>query len=105
MSGIGQDWRYAWRQLRRNPWFTVRCGHHAGAGIGMNGAIFSVVHAVLLRPLPYAEPQELVMIWESRPKEGVNDNVVSPADFLDWRTRQQVFDGISTLGRSRMRRI
>lgn len=97
MSGIGQDWRYGWRQLRRDPWFTAVAASTLALGIGMNGAIFSVVHAVLLRPLPYAEPQELVMIWESRPKEGVNDNVVSPADFLDWRTRQRVFDGISTL--------
>jgi putative ABC transport system permease protein len=64
-------------------------------GIGANGAIFSIVHAVLLRPLPYAEPHELVMVWESRPREGVYDNVVSPADFLDWRARQQVFDGIA----------
>ena len=50
---------------------------------------------MLLRALPYPEPHELVLIWESRPQEGVNDNVVSPADFLDWRARQQVFDGIA----------
>jgi putative ABC transport system permease protein len=97
MSGIVQDWRYAWRQLRRDPWFTGVAALTLALGIGMNGAIFSVVHAVLLRPLPYAEPQELVMVWESRPREGVNDNTVSPADFLDWRARQRVFDGISAL--------
>lgn len=97
MSGIGQDWRYGWRQLRRDPWFAGVAALTLALGIGMNGAIFSVVHAVLLRPLPYAEPQELVMVWESRPREGVDDNTVSPADFLDWRARQRVFDGISAL--------
>jgi predicted permease len=95
MSGMWQDWRYAWRLLRKDPWFTLVGAITLALGIGANGAIFSVVHAVLLRPLPYANPNDLVMIWESRPREGVYDNVVSPADFLDWRARQQVFDGIA----------
>ena len=64
-------------------------------GIGANGAIFSVVHAVLIRELPYGDPDTLVMIWESRPREGVTDNTVSPADFLDWKSRQQVFASIA----------
>ena len=94
MSGIWQDWRHAWRLLWRDPWFTLIGVATLALGIGANGAIFSVVHAVLLRPLPYADPYELVMIWESRPREGVTNNVVSPADFLDWRIRQQAFDDI-----------
>jgi putative ABC transport system permease protein len=81
--------------IRRDPWFTVVAAITLALGIGANGAIFSVVHAVLLRELPYSEPHELVMVWESRPREGVYDNVVSPADFLDWRTRQQVFEDIA----------
>lgn len=97
MSGIWQDWRHAFRMLRRDPWFTVVATMTLALGIGANGAIFSVVHAVLLRELPYADPHELVMVWESRPREGVYDNVVSPADFRDWRARQQVFDGIAAL--------
>jgi putative ABC transport system permease protein len=95
MSGIWQDWRYGFRMLRRDPWFTVVVAITLALGIGANGAIFSVVHAVLLRELPYSQPDELVMVWESRPREGVYDNVVSPADFLDWRTRQAVFDDIA----------
>jgi putative ABC transport system permease protein len=95
MSGIWQDWRHAWRLLRRDPWFTAVGVITLALGIGANGAIFSIVHAVLLRPLPYSQPNQLVMVWESRPREGVNDNVVSPADFLDWRVRQRVFEGIA----------
>lgn len=102
MKGIWQDWRYASRMLRRDPWFTTVAVVILALGIGANGAIFSVVHAVLLRELPYAAPDELVMVWESRPQEGVYDNVVSPADFLDWRARQQVFDGIAALSSARM---
>jgi putative ABC transport system permease protein len=95
VRGLVPEWRHAWRLLRRDPWFTAVAALTLAVGIGANGAIFSVVHAVLLRPLPYADPHELVMVWESRPREGVYDNVVSPADFLDWRARQQVFDDIA----------
>jgi putative ABC transport system permease protein len=95
MRGLLQDWRYACRMLVRDPWFTTLVVITLALGIGANGAIFSVVHAVLLRELPYARPGELVMVWESRPREGKYDNVVSPGDFLDWRARQQVFDGIA----------
>ena len=71
MRGLVPDWRHAWRMLRRDPWFTAVAALTLALGIGANGAIFSVVHAVLLRPLPYADPDELVMVWESRPREGV----------------------------------
>jgi putative ABC transport system permease protein len=95
MRGLLQDWRYACRMLVRDPWFTTLVVITLALGIGANGAIFSVVHAVLLRELPYARPGELVMVWEARPREGKFDNVVSPADFLDWRARQKVFAGIA----------
>jgi putative ABC transport system permease protein len=95
MSGMWQDWRYAWRLLRRDPWFTLVGVITLALGIGANGAIFSIVHAVLIRPLPYSQPDRLVMVWESRPREGVTDNVVSPADFMDWKARQKVFDGMA----------
>jgi putative ABC transport system permease protein len=102
MRGLWQDWRYACRMLVRDKWFTALVVITLALGIGANGAIFSVVHAVLLRELPYAEPDKLVMVWESRPREGVYDNTVSPADFLDWRRRQQVFDGIAAQWTARM---
>jgi putative ABC transport system permease protein len=95
VHGLALEWRHAWRLLWRDPWFTAVTALTLALGIGANGAMFSVVHAVLLRPLPYADSGELVMVWESRPQEGVYDNVVSPADFLDWRTRQRVFDDLA----------
>ncbi|MGH9795925.1 MAG: ABC transporter permease [Candidatus Acidiferrales bacterium] len=63
--------------------------------IGANTAIFSVVYSVLLRTFPYSEPDRIVMVWEQRPKEGVFDNNVSPADYLDWRAQNQVFDAMA----------
>ena len=61
-------------------------------GIGANTAIFSVVNAVLLRPLPYYEPDQLVMVFESRPQRGVAKTLVSLPDFLDWRSRNKGFE-------------
>jgi putative ABC transport system permease protein len=95
MAGLLQDVRFGLRMIRRNPGFSAIVGLTLALGIGANGAIFSMVNAVLLRELPYAEPDELVMVWESRPREGVYDNSVSPADFVDWRTRQRVFEDIA----------
>jgi hypothetical protein len=79
-AGLRQDVRYGFRAIRRNPGFSLLAGLALALGIGANGAIFSIVHAVLLRDLPYPDPAALVMVWESRPQEGVDDNVVSPAD-------------------------
>ena len=64
-------------------------------GIGANTAIFSAVNAVLLRPLPYPEPERVMTVWERRAAEGVNDNVVSPADFLDWARLNASFESIA----------
>ncbi len=84
MDTLRHDIRYAVRLLARQPGTTAAIILTLALGIGANTAVFSVVHAVLLRPLPYDEPERLVMIWEKRPAEGVMDNVVSPADYLDW---------------------
>jgi predicted permease len=63
--------------------------------IGALTAVFSVVYGVLLRPLPYHEPDRLVQIWENNPAKGWLDNVVAPANLLDWRARSQTFTGIT----------
>ena len=85
--------RYALRVLVRQPGVTFVALLTLALGIGANTAIFSAVNAVLLRPLPYDDPDRLVKVWEKRPAEGVLDNVVSPADFLDWARMNTVVRG------------
>src|SRR5262245_9894797 len=84
MDTLRHDLRYAVRMLLRQPGMTATILLTLALGIGANTAVFSVVYAVLLRPLPYENPDRLAMVWEKRPREGVFDNTVSPADFLDW---------------------
>jgi putative ABC transport system permease protein len=90
-----QDLRFAIRTLRRNPGFTLAAVACLALGIGANTAIFSVINGVLLRPLPFRDPAELVMVWEQDPQQGVDRNVVSPANYLDWRAQSSVFSDIA----------
>jgi putative ABC transport system permease protein len=83
--------------LRKNPSFSLIAILTLALGIGANTAIFSVVNALLLRPLPYDEPDKLVMVWERRIREGSNNNAVAPADFRDWQARNQVFARMAAL--------
>jgi putative ABC transport system permease protein len=91
MTGILQDVRYSLRQLRKSPGFTTIAVLTLALGIGANTAIFSVVNAVLLRPLPYKDSDRLVMVWEQNPHRGWFQNVVSSANFLDWKKQNHVF--------------
>ncbi|HEX5411053.1 MAG TPA: ABC transporter permease [Terriglobia bacterium] len=88
-----QDLRYAIRQLRRNPGFTVVAILTLALGIGANTAMFSVVNAVLLRPLPYFEGSRLVAITATNAKG--NQNWASPADFFDWQRDSRAFDAMT----------
>jgi putative ABC transport system permease protein len=92
MSGLLQDVRYALRQLRNKPGFTAVSVITLALGIGANTAIFSVVNAVLIRPLPYPNANRLVMIWERRLPGGEQQNNTSPATFLNWREHATVFE-------------
>jgi len=91
MTGILQDFRYSLRQLHKSPGFTTIAVLTLALGIGANTAIFSVVDAVLLRPLPYKDSDRLVMVWEQNPHRGWFQNVVSSANFLDWKKQNHVF--------------
>jgi putative ABC transport system permease protein len=89
--GIAQDVRYGWRTLWARPGFALVAIVTLALGIGANSAIFSVVHAVLLRPLPYPDAERLVQIWEITP-DGDDHNVVSRGNFMDWRDLAQSFE-------------
>ncbi len=94
MNGLFQDFRYALRQLRKNPGFTAVAVLTLALGLGANTAIFSVIDAVLLRPLPFHSPSRLVVVKPTEP--GRRDDIgVSYPTFLDWRARNHVFDGLS----------
>jgi predicted permease len=91
MDTLFQDVKYAMRTLRRTPGFTVAAVACLALGIGANTAIFSVIDGVLLRPLPFRDPGSLVMVWETDPAHGRDRNVVSPANYLDWRSQNSTF--------------
>jgi len=88
-----QDLRFAFRQLLKDPSFTAVAVLTLALGIGANTALFSVVNAVLLRPLPYDEPGRLVQAFEA-PQPGQR-NAASPGAFLDWKEHATVFESLS----------
>src|ERR1043166_1716019 len=91
------DLRFAFRQLAKNPSFSIVAVFALALGIGANTAIFSVVNAVLLRPLPFKDPQQLVMVWENAAHLGFPKNTPSPANFLDWQKQNSVFAGMAAM--------
>src|SRR5215469_4099764 len=88
---VRQNLRFAARLLRRNPGFTTVAVATLALGIGAITAIFSVIYAVLLAPMPYPNPDQLVMVWS---KVRSNNNTVSAGDFLDWRRQNTTFQDL-----------
>ena len=95
METLLKDLRYATRGLLKHPGFTAIAVITLALGIGANTAMFSVINAVLLRPLPYHEPQHLVTIWEQSPERNLYEMPVSYANLRDWVDQNHTFDQIS----------
>src|ERR1700687_6171569 len=93
-----QDLRYAARVLLRAPGFTALAATVLALGIGANSAIFSVVDAALLRPLPFHQPQQLTVLWERPPgKSASRTNRVSPLNLIDWHDQNTVFSAMAAV--------
>jgi putative ABC transport system permease protein len=92
MRTLRQNARYSIRLLRKNPGFTLVAAITLALGIGANTAIFSVIYAVLLAPMPYPNPDQLVMVWS---KIQDNRNSVAAGDFLDWKKQNKTFQDIN----------
>jgi putative ABC transport system permease protein len=102
MNTLLQDVRYAIRSFARAPRFTVPAVLALALGIGATAAIFSVVRGVLLKPLPYRDPDRIVVVWENNLKRNRARNVVGAANFVEWRARNRSFDGLGLAGPSRL---
>ena len=97
IENLLQDARFGLRMLRKFPGFTGIAVLTLAIGIGANTAIFTVVDAILLRPLPYPEPDRLVRIWESSVKRDVSRNRVNPLNFLDWHDHAESFESMAAI--------
>ncbi len=95
MGALWQDLRYGWRMLRNNPGFAIVAVLTLSIGIGANTALFSIIDGVMLRPLPYPDSQNLVLVWETDANRGVTRGTASAADLLDWRSMNHVFQEMS----------
>jgi putative ABC transport system permease protein len=91
VDGLSQDLRYAARSLRRAPAFAVVAVIVLALGIGATSAIFSLVHAVLLRPLPFPDPDRIVTAISTQSVRGLRDGGVAYADYIDWRKEPDIF--------------
>jgi putative ABC transport system permease protein len=97
-----QDLKYAARGMRKNPGFAVTAIFSLALGIGASVAIFTLTDNLLLRPLPYRDPGQLMMVWEMshlRPRQ--TRNVISPANYLDWKARNHVFASMAVFAEGR----
>ncbi|HEX8748972.1 MAG TPA: ABC transporter permease [Pyrinomonadaceae bacterium] len=96
MGTFWQDWRYGLRMLRRKPALTLVIVLTLGVSIGINTAVFSVVYAALMRPLPFKSAEQLMVVLAENKRGGVGDvRGAAPADFVDWRKDSQSFEALA----------
>src|SRR5215210_357491 len=97
MGKLLQDIRYSIRVLRKSPGFTVVAVVALALGIGATTAIFSVVYAVAIRPLPFKEPERLVKVWGKFERQGIPKNWISEPELYDLREQTQSFEGFAAI--------
>ena len=91
MDTLITDLRYSLRLFRKSPVFSIVAVLTLALGIGANTVIFSVVDAVVIRSLPYDDPDRVVVIWEDNSRAGFAKNTPAPANFFDWRRMNRSF--------------
>ena len=92
MDSLLRDLKFSVRSLLKRPALTIIAIVTLAIGIGANSAIFSVVNALLLKPLPFPDPDRIVALWEKVPSRGVERNEVTVANYLDWRAQNRTFE-------------
>jgi putative ABC transport system permease protein len=97
MNTFIQDVRFALRLLAKSPGLTAVAALALALGIGANSALFSVVNKVLLSPLPFKDPERLVMIWSTAIENKIDQSSVSGPDFIDWRKQNQSFEDLAAM--------
>src|SRR5688572_18986798 len=97
-----QDLRFAARSFLRVPRFTIPAVLALALGIGATSAIFSVVRGVMLRPLPYRDPDRIVSIWETNLSRNQLRGIVAAANFVEWRERNRSFEYLGMVGPARL---
>src|ERR1051326_8353604 len=95
MNAFLTDLRFGVRMLFKSPVVTIVAIIALTLGIGANTAIFSVVHAVLLRTFPYGNPDQLVLVWEKRQGGRTDQNVINLANYADWKAQNKVFSDMA----------
>src|SRR4029450_8103842 len=99
---LRQDLRYTARTLRRAPGFALTTVVVAALGVGATTATFSITDHVLIRPLPYADPSRLVMLWEGSVPPTTGRNEVSPTNYRDWKAMSTSFEAMGAYRNSTM---
>ncbi|OFW28867.1 MAG: hypothetical protein A3H97_16345 [Acidobacteria bacterium RIFCSPLOWO2_02_FULL_65_29] len=102
MTSLIQDLRVAVRSFLRAPRFTLPAVLALALGIGATAATFSVIRGVMLKPLPYSDPDRIVVVWESHLKRNRPRNVIGAANFVEWRERNRSFEQLGMVGPSRL---
>ncbi|HZF38873.1 MAG TPA: ABC transporter permease, partial [Blastocatellia bacterium] len=97
MQTLWQDLHFGARMLLKKPGFTIVTVIILALGIGANTAVFSLINAVLLQPLPFYEPERLVMVWEEASFAGFPRQEPAPANYVDWKAQQSVFEDMAAL--------